>query len=138
MVARCRRVWRRGRVPSWVAVRLRPHDGADDLGHVHRVGVDEPTLLLARVGGEQRRDGARPGTLLGAVPGLSQAALAAHAERLDSATIGAAFRLVLKSYEVDAIAPSAEEARRWVRGVNHLPLGGKHRALLALVRKPGQ
>ena len=75
------------------------------------------------------------GTLLGAVPGLSGAVLAACAGKIDSSAISSGFRLILKSYELELIAPNEEEMRAWVRGVNVLPLGGKHRALLALVRK---
>ena len=44
-------------------------------------------------------------------------------------------RLILKSYELDVVATSMEEARAWVRGVNHLPLGGKHRILIELMRQ---
>ena len=80
-------------------------------------------------------DGQRPGTLLGALPGLSPAALAAHAGALTSAQMRCGLRLVLKSYELDCIAPTEELAREWVRGINHLPLGGKHRHLLMLARK---
>ena len=47
--------------------------------------------------------------------------------------IKSGFRLVLKSFELEVLAPSVEEARVWVRGVNCLPLGAKHRALLSLV-----
>ena len=59
--------------------------------------------------------------------GLGAAAIQSHAASLDSHQVKCGFRLVLKSYEIDAIAPTAEEARAWVRGVNHLPLGAKHR-----------
>ena len=78
-------------------------------------------------------DGARPATLLGALPGLSPAALSAH--DLDDDAQARGFRLVAKSYELDVLAASAQEARFWIRGVNTLPLGSKHCALLALVRK---
>ena len=77
----------------------------------------------------------KPGTLLGAIPGLSPVDLAAHAAALDSNQLKCGLRLVLKSYEVAAIAPTVEDARAWIRGINHLPLGGKHRQLLRLIRK---
>ena len=40
-----------------------------------------------------------------------------------------------KSYELDVLAASAQEAAFWVRGVNALPLGSKHAALLALAKR---
>ena len=80
-------------------------------------------------------DGLKPATLLGALPGLSPAALDAHAASLDARSLARGFRLVLKSYEVDVLAPTAEDARGWVRGVNCLPFGAKHCQLHALVRK---
>ena len=58
-----------------------------------------------------------------------------HGATLEGTSLECGLRLILKSYEIDALAPSPEEARAWVRGVNHLPLGGKHRHLLVLVRK---
>ena len=65
-------------------------------------------------------------------------------------------RFILRSFELDALAPSAAEADAWVseiygrdaaehpythsshaqvRGVNALPLGSKHLVLLELARK---
>ena len=78
-------------------------------------------------------DGAKPATLLGALPGLSPAAVAQHKPDADAQARG--FRLVGKSYELDVLATSAMEARLWIRGVNTLPFGSKHCALLALARK---
>ena len=83
---------------------------------------------------ELRCDGCKPGTLLGAIPGLSAAGLAAHGASLNTAMVSAGFRFVLRSYEIDCVAPSAELARLWVRGVNHLPFGGKQRQLATLAR----
>ena len=78
-------------------------------------------------------DGAKPATLLGALPGLSPAAVAQHKPDADAQARG--FRLIGKSYELDVLATSAMEARLWIRGVNTLPFGSKHCALLALARK---
>ena len=78
-------------------------------------------------------DGARPATLLGALPGLSPAAMAQHEPDADAQARG--FRLIAKSFELDVLATSAQEARFWIRGVNTLPFGSKHCALLALARK---
>ena len=78
-------------------------------------------------------DGAKPATLLGALPGLSPAAVAQHRPDADAQARG--FRLIGKSYELDVLATSAMEARLWIRGVNTLPFGSKHCALLALARK---
>ena len=80
-------------------------------------------------------DGQKPGTLLGAVPGLNPNALAALARTLTPAQMRCSLRLILKSYELECIAPSEESAREWVRGINHLPLGGKHRHLMMLAKK---
>ena len=72
-------------------------------------------------------DGAKPATLLGALPGLSPAAVAQHKPDADAQARG--FRLIGKSYELDVLATSAMEARLWIRGVNTLPFGSKHIAL---------
>ena len=107
-------------------------------GRLRILGVSEVHTTYARVAASTSEllcDGCRPATLLGALPGLSPSSLATYKDDLDSASARAGFRLVTKSYEIDAIAASPHEARQWVRGVNSLPLGGKHRALLHLVRQ---
>ena len=112
--------------------------GGERLRLVSVAQVQAPTHVYVRVvpsTSELFVDGLKPGTLLGALPGLSGAVLAASAGQLAPGAIAASFRLVLRSYELELIAPSEEMARLWVRGVNHLPLGGKHRTLLALARK---
>ena len=112
--------------------------GGERLRLVSVAQVQAPTHVYVRVvpsTSELLVDGLKPGTLLGALPGLSGAVLAASAGQLAPGTIAASFRLVLRSYELELIAPSEEIARLWVRGVNHLPLGGKHRMLLALARR---
>lgn len=112
--------------------------GGERLRLVSVAQVQAPTHVYVRVvpsTSELLVDGLKPGTLLGALPGLSGAVLAASAGQLAPGAIAASFRLVLRSYELELIAPSEEMARLWVRGVNHLPLGGKHRTLLALARK---
>ena len=60
-------------------------------------------------------DGHKPGTLLGAIPGLSSATLAQHATSLGGNAVKCGLRLILKSYELDVVATSMEEARAWVR-----------------------
>lgn len=73
-------------------------------------------------------DGVSRGTLLGALPCLThqgETALWESAE-LRQELEGRCFRLVLKSYELDAIARSSAEMHSWVRGINFLPLGAKH------------
>jgi hypothetical protein len=112
--------------------------GGERLRLVSVAQVQAPTHVYVRVvpsTSELLVDGLKPGSLLGALPGLSGAVLAASAGQLAPGAIAASFRLVLRSYELELIAPSEEMARLWVRGVNHLPLGGKHRTLLALARR---
>ena len=107
-------------------------------GRVHILTANGPRASFARVVPSTSQlliDGMAPATLLGAIPGLGPADLSAHAHTLSGEQAKCGFRLILKSYEVAAIAPSMEEARAWVRGVNHLPLGGKHRQLLILMSK---
>jgi hypothetical protein len=97
-----------------------------------------PRATIARVvpsTSELICDGFKPATLLGAIPGLSATAMATHAASLDSAQLRCGLRLICKSYELDVLAPTAKDAREWTRGINHLPLGGKHRQLLILTRK---
>ena len=110
-------------------------------GIIHTVTPSGLRATYARVApstSELVCDGAKPAKLLGAVPGLSATTLATHASALTVAQVRCGFRLVLKSYELDAIAPTPEEARAWVGGINHLPFGGKHRQMIALAHKhPG-
>ena len=48
---------------------------------------------------------------------------------------GCGLRLILKTTQLELLAASPAEAVTWVSGVNRLPLGSKHLALLALVRQ---
>ena len=105
-----------------------------------RPASSRPSARARRASAPRRRrrsprDGLRPGTLLGALPGLSASALANHSASLEGVPLECGLRLILKSYELDALAASPEEARAWVRGINYLPLGGKHRRLLLQMRQ---
>ena len=98
-------------------------------GVLRRCGAPRARVLVSRVPRRELCSGR------GAIPGLSSATLAQHATSLGGNAVKCGLRLILKSYELDVVATSMEEARAWVRGVNHLPLGGKHRILIELMRQ---
>ena len=110
--------------------RLRLLGSSLDASRVHFVRVSASTSTLWC-------DGVTRGTLLGALPGLSargEATMRRMGE-LQLGLSGCCFRLVLKTYELDAVAISVAEMTAWVRGVNWLPLGAKHVHLAELVSK---
>ena len=110
-----------------VGGRIRVMGSALEPSRVHFVRVSPSTSALWC-------DGVTRGTLLGALPGLTARGEAAldRSAHLQRDIEGCCFRLVLKSYELDAIAFSPTEMRAWVRGVNWLPLGAKHSHLTDL------
>ena len=123
-------------------------DGVGLAGASHGAGSDGPAALAQRQNqraspaegrGDVAGDGlsgttARGGGENGPAAGRKFLALVRHSARLysllDERELG-----VRGANDPATKLALVELAREWVRGINHLPLGGKHRHLLMLARK---